>query len=241
MSRHSGPLLRSILRLLSPWLLVLLLAAGAVALIAWIGLHGGLSEGSVGALLGALIGAAAILGGVLIDRGQGRAEAARAAAERREKLKSLITAELVSVAGGLFEAADFVGTVIRSPHARVSSEGLVDYVTRPVPFTSGLGAELLALSPQEIDLISMLRSGLSQTETLMLKEKNPSATVPMPLLYAIATGIHRDMRLLADVFEAFAPERTLVLDGGMPEPASTLLHRLGATEPPRAVPPSRLT
>ncbi len=74
---------------LGPWLPVLLLAVGAVALIVWIAMHGGLSEASLGALLGALIGAAAILGGVLLDRGQGRMEAARAAKQRREKLRKL--------------------------------------------------------------------------------------------------------------------------------------------------------
>lgn len=213
---------------LGRWLPVFLLAAGAVALIGWIAVHGGLSEGSLGALLGALVGAAAILGGVLIDRGQGRGEAARAAAERRDKMKSLITAELVSVAGGLFEAADFVGTVVRSPRTNVSSGDLADYVNRPMPFTTALGAELLALSPREIDQISMLRSGLSQTETLMLKEKNPTAPVSPAALQAILSGIRRDMRLLADAFEAFAPERTLTLDGETPERASTLLRRLGA-------------
>lgn len=215
------------LRTFGPWTPVLLLAAGAVALMVWIGWHGGLSEPSLGALLGALVGAAAILGGVLLDRSQGRAEVAREAARRREKLKSLITAELVSVAVGLLEAADFVGAIIQSPNGRVLSGELVDYVTRPVPFTTDLGAELLALSPEEIDAISTLRSSLSQTEMLMLKEKNPSAAVPSGLLRAILSGIHRDMRHLADVFEAFAPERTLVLDGGTPERATMLLRRLG--------------
>ena len=228
MPRLFGRPMRSVLRPFGPWVPVLLLAGGAVAIIVWTALRGGPSEGSLGALLGALIGAAAILGGVLIDRGQGRAEAARAAAERREKLKSLITAELVSVAGGLFEAADFVGTVVRSPRTNVSSGDLADYVNRPMPFTTDLGAELLALSPREIDLISMLRSGLSETETLMLKEKNPTAPVSLAALQAILSGIRRDMRLLADAFEAFAPERTLMLDGGTPERAGAFLRRLGA-------------
>lgn len=56
--------------------------------------------------------------------------------------------------------------------------------------------------------------------------------------YVILAGIHRDMRLLAQVPEAFAPERTLSLDGGAPELASSLLRRLAAIEPRHAFPPS---
>ena len=215
-------------QVLARWLPVAFLAGGAVALIVWITLHQGLSEASLGGLLGALIGAAAILSGVLIDRGQGRAERDRAAVERRDKLKSLVTAELVSVAGGLTDADGFVDAAVRAPISlTASSAELADYVTRPMPFTSNLGVELLALSPGEIDALSMLRSSLSQTETLMLKEKDGKQILTPERLRSIRVSIRRDMLILADVFDTFAPGRMLALDGSTPEPASALLRRLG--------------
>jgi len=208
------------------WSPVLAVILAAIGLIVWIVLHQGLSDATLGGLLGALIGAAAILSGVLIDRWQRRADDSRATAERHQKLKALITAELVSVAAGLMDADRVVGAAVRAVEfgqAGMSAD-LADYVTRPMPFTSNLGVELLVLSQREIDVLATLRASLSQTETLMTKNQSLTFIVSK----AIQDGIRHDMRILAEVFDEFAPERKFALGGGAPEPVSALLRRLAA-------------
>lgn len=160
-----------------------------------------------------------------------------------KKLKALITAELVSVTAALIDANRFVEAAVRAAELgqTVPSVDLSYYVTRPMPFTTNLGVELLVLSQSEIDALTTLRASLSMTEASMMKEAETKQALTSVASKAIQNGIRQDMRVLAGVFDEFAPERKFAPDGGAPELASVLLRRLSKGVSARSAFPCRVT
>jgi hypothetical protein len=144
------------------WVPVSALIVVALALLL-LGRDHGLPDEVIGGLVGSLIGAAAILSGVLFDRHQRRQDEKRADEERRNKLKALITAELVNLAAGLIEAkrfADFAADAAERGHPEASPRALSGHLPRQMTFTNSLGVALLALSQREIDVLATLRANL---------------------------------------------------------------------------------
>jgi hypothetical protein len=128
------------------WLPVAVLVLAAVLLLA-LGRHHGLSDETVGGLVGSFIGAAAILSGVLFDRGQRRIDDLESTEERRQKLKALIASELVNVATGMIGAESFVDSALyeTSKGPSVPAADFLRHLPRPMLFTDSLGTALLAL------------------------------------------------------------------------------------------------
>jgi hypothetical protein len=209
------------------WLPVLILVVSAIALFI-LGRHHGSSDEVIGGLVGSLIGAAAILSGVLFDRQQRRADEVASRAERHKKLKALIAAELVNVTAGLIDAKRFVDSAIRASrlgHPPDRSD-IVRHLPRPMPFTNNLGVELLVLSQREIDVLATLRNNLMATEVSMNEQSESKQAFTFLPAKSIQSGLHHDMRILAEAFGAFAPDRKLSFDEKEPELASALLVRL---------------
>jgi hypothetical protein len=201
--------------------LALLLACGGVAAL-FLGRRLGLDPPLVGALTGALISGAATMLGTYIGRLQSREEKRTRAAT----LRTLITAELVNVSLGYFEAEKLISTALRARSQHQVSPDILDFsrvLPRGMPFTSALGTELLLLSESEIDVLSTLASNTALTQAKMQE----MSTQPFGFLSgtSLAGGVAHDMRILAQGFERIAPKRQLQFDG-QPELASIRLRRL---------------
>jgi hypothetical protein len=209
------------------WLPVAILAVAA-ALLFVVGRHHGLSDEVVGGLGGSLIGAAAILSGVLFDRQQRRADDLLSKAEDRRKLKAIIAAELVNVAAGLIGAKNFLDSAVHetSTGRSVPSADLFRHLPRPMPFTDNLGVELLLLSQREVDVLATLCSNLAISKMSIGREIERGETVGWLACKKIQGGVRHDMAILAEAFTELAPERKLTLGGNGPELASTLLARM---------------
>jgi hypothetical protein len=120
-------------------------------------------------LAGALFGGAAILLGNWIGRFNERLRAAEDLEHRKDRLKALITAELVNVAAGLIgadEILDAARGTLESTGGTLSPD-LVSYLPRDMPFTFGLGVELCVFEQPVIDAIVTLRSNLAITRESM--------------------------------------------------------------------------
>ncbi len=209
------------------WLPVVILVIASVLLLA-LGRHRGLSDDAVGGLVGSLIGAAAILSGVLFDRRQRRADELEEREERHRKLKTIIAAELVNVASGLISAKRFVDAAVHQatftdPGSKVDLSG---QLPRPMPITNNLGVELLILTPREIDVLTTLRSNLTITEASMREETESKQAFGLLASKKIQGGIQHDMGILAEGFAEIAPDRKLALEGRAPELASACLARM---------------
>lgn len=209
------------------WLPVAALVAVGLGLFAF-GRHHGLSDEVVGGLVGSLIGAAAILSGVLFDRRQRRLDESQASEERHKKLKALITAELVNLAAGMIDAKRFMDAAVRA--AELGHPGprgdLSSYMPRPMPFTNNLGVELLVLSQREIDVLVTLRVNLITTETSIKEEAESKQAFNLLAAKRIQSGLRHDMSILAEAFREYAPERKFALDDKEAEQASVVLSRL---------------
>ena len=182
----------------------------------------GLDQASAATLAGALFGGAA----VLLGNGLNRWEDWRKRKDRVKSLKTLIAAELVNVACGLLTAQKIMDTAITSgreggdietpPHWSL-------YWPRPMPFTRGLGVELLALDQPAIDALTTLRSNLATTRSLM----DQYADAPFGFLKAasLSTSLGQSMKVLSHAFIRVAPDRKVQLAGEKPELATSILNR----------------
>jgi hypothetical protein len=126
--------------------------AGAAAVAPWVGQSLRFDPPIIGAFTGALIGAAATMLGGLLVRLNAKADKASFDANRRSKIRTLITAELVNVALSYPQLQRTIRAAQETLYVRGTMPTLVDFsneMPRSMPFTSALGAELLILSPQE--------------------------------------------------------------------------------------------
>jgi hypothetical protein len=214
---------------LASWFMIVLL--GALAPIAiWLSPYLGLREETGGALAGALLGAATVLLGGTLERYGRRADERNEAEAKREKLRTLIAAELVNVAAGVVAAHEFMATSVEViPQG--AAPGIIDlgrYRPREMPIASVLRAELLVLSPREIDVLGTLRANLEITSANMAERGIHEH--PFGLMEAIflRDGLAFDLELLAQAFEAFAPTRKLQFPSEEPVLASTRLRQQAA-------------
>ncbi len=188
----------------------------------------GLSDESVNGLVASLIGAAAILTGVLFDRLQRRRDELRACDERHKKLKTLITSELVNLSAGMIDAKRFVDAAVCA--AELGHPGsrcdLIGHLPRPMPFTNDLGVELLALNKREIDILATLRVNLVTTEHNMREDAESKLAFNLLAANRIQSMVKHDIKILAEALGEFAPERKFELDGKEPEHATVILARL---------------
>ncbi len=183
-------------------------------------------------LVGALFGAAAILAGNWINRRRTQNQAAQDLEDQRAKLKTLIAAELVNVAVGLMSGKEYTDAAVISGRAGAAMPNAVDltlYLPRAMPFTDSLGAQLLALDEQTIDVLSTLRSSLTATRAQM---QDASAEGRMGLLRAeaLSNGQAHSMGVLVDVFKRVAPDRKFQREGEAAELVIDMLTK--AAKPP---------
>ena len=182
----------------------------------------GLNQAAAATLAGALFGGAA----VVLGNGLNRWEDWRKRKDRVRSLKTLIAAELVDVACGLLPAKEEMDAAITSAQAggNITTPPIWSSCwPRPMPFTWGLGMELLALGQPAIDALTTLRSNLATTRSLM----DQFAGAPFGLLKAISlsTSLGQSMKVLSEAFIHIAPDRKFQLPGKKPELATSILDR----------------
>lgn len=186
---------------------------------------------STGALTGALIGSAAAMLGALLTSLHASAGKKSSDAARRGAIKTLITAELVNVAAGYITLQRVLRAARRTTTAgaSISPLDLSSDAPRSMPFTSALGTELLILSPQELEVLSILESNTMETQRQIRDLSTREGFVGWVSITTLCQGVAHDMEILVQAFERFAPTRRLAIEGREPEPAVVLLRRL-ATE-----------
>jgi hypothetical protein len=91
---------------------------------------------------------------------------------------------------------------------------------RSTPFTSALGAELLILSPQEIDVLSTLEANMALTRGQLQDFSTGKRSFGLLTVRSLSQGIAHDMNILAQAFEKIAPSRKLNVESQPPELAS---------------------
>jgi hypothetical protein len=180
---------------------------------------------SVSTLVGALIGAAAILLGNAVN-GFGE-EAARSAhlGERRTSLKALITAELVGIAVDLLSGKrqlDAALEQLRSTGSQILGLDLGANFPRELQLTMSLGAELLILEQSELEVLVTLQQHLAITRADL--RESAQGAIGFLRLSSLADGIGHTMEVLADCFERLAPTRRLKLGPSDPVLASVMLR-----------------
>lgn len=181
----------------------------------------GLSMRLAATLAGALFGGAAFL----LGNGLNRWEDWRKRKDRVRSLRTLIAAELVDVAYGLLTAKELMDAAITSARAGGDIETPPHwslYWPRPMPFTWGLGVEILALDQPAIDALTVLRSNLATTRSLM----DGCADTTFGLLKAasLSTSLGQDMKVLSEAFMHIAPDRKVQLPGEK-QLATSILNR----------------
>jgi hypothetical protein len=166
-------------------------------------------------IVGAMLGGAAILLGSWIARYNERTKAVEDLALRRSQLKMLIVPELVNVAAGLLGADDFIGAACTTLEAEGGTLylDLPLYVPRNMPFTFGLGIELCALDPSELDALVTLRSNLDATRDAMTDFMARKAGAYRFQVQGLRLGLRHTMEIAAECFERFEPERKVLLHG----------------------------
>jgi hypothetical protein len=211
-------------------LLVVLLAGLGVAA-PHIGSILKLEPPSTGALTGALIGSAAAMLGALLTSLNTGADKKSSEAARRNAIKALITAELVNVAAGYIS----LQRMVRAARGTISAGGpipmpidLSSDAPRSMPFTVGLGTELLILSPEEIDVLSTLESNATVTRGEIQRLSTSEGSFGYLAITALCQGVAHDMDVLAQAFERLAPARKLKTDDQPPEPSAAALRTLSA-------------
>lgn len=210
-------------------LIFLALIGGAVTLVCVYDIK---SPDAIATLVGALIGAAALLLGNYISRCNLLHKAREESKERVRKLKATISAELVNVAAGLIGTKDTIDAAVGQAQSGGSLPDHVDLTTdtpRPMPFTDNLASELLILAQSEVDVLATLRSNLHITRMIMDEVTLGKRSFSLLAAQQIMESIRHVIGILAEAFDRFAPERQLQLLGKDPELASTLLRRLAGT------------
>jgi hypothetical protein len=210
------------LRDLGPWasiVLFVVLIGGAAWLMWW--QSNRLDAGAVATLVGALFGGAAVLLGNAINAFDDRAQRATQVETRRVALKSLIAAELVSIAVDLVSGKRLLDIAFATTNDRPASFGVGDDFPRQATLTMSLGAELLTLEQSELDALVTLQQNLAITRA-NLKER--SGGIGLLQLGRLIEGLAFDMEILAQCFERIAPTRRLQFGAEGAELASLVLR-----------------
>lgn len=214
------------------WIVAALLTSVGLAAI-WCGPIIGLDPQSAATFGAALLGGAAVIFGTAFERGLARRDQEANEAARRRKVVKLVTAELVNVAAGLIGAKETLvaalDTVSGGGHLPDRHDFTSD-MPRSMPFTSSLTADLFLLTEREIDILTTLQANLAVTRKQMDDISQGRRPFGRIAATALNNGVAHDMGILAEAFEALAPQRQLALAGGDLELASALLRRL-AGEP----------
>lgn len=217
---------------LTIWVVIIGLAALGFT-VPWIGPFVGLEPSLTGTFAGALVGAAAALFGMRLERFQGKADDALRETEKGTKIKTLIVAELVNVAAGLIAAKRFMQAAvdtIRAGGPVPPQTDLTHVMPRTMPFTAVLGTELLVLPEPQIDILATLESDLAATRQQMAEVSSGGRSFGLLTATALNDGIAHSMVLLADAFASLAPLRQLKIDGQPAASASIVLRRLAGVE-----------
>ena len=219
----------------------LALALALVALGAWLLMHppakigpGELDPSSWATLVGAIVGAAAILVGNSINRFAQRVTARDEQHVRATKLRALITAELVNVAVGHIQAK----RALIAAHTSATAQGYVQSPTdlsawypRQMPLTDASGAALIDLEPGEIESLATVKANLAQTRSAMEEVSSGRSGFGLLRITVISDAISHDLRCLAEAFRRIAPTRQLQIPEEEPALASELLDHFAAEQP----------
>ncbi|MCK4118423.1 hypothetical protein ACI2UK_13585 [Ralstonia nicotianae] len=186
------------------WALSLGLAVLGAAIVPWRPL--GLDMPSAAALAGALFGGAALLLGNAIHRGHERKRGEAERAERAAKMRALIMAEMVDLAGSLLDIDERLGEVIPTlvGDSEVDGADLHMFRLRDLPYTFGLGANLLLLDLAAVEALAALRSSLYASRQ-HFDEVRVSARLGRQRAKALARAVASDMLHLAQALERVAP------------------------------------
>lgn len=186
-----------------------------------------LDPASAAALSGAVYGGAALLLGNWINRVSEWRRITAEAAQRIEKLKALIAAELVDVAIGLMAAKQLMDAVITSLNAGGTVSPTLDmkrYRPRLMSLTDSLGSELLMLDAETIDALATLRTNLAISRRTM-GETTLNANFSLLKAIELSNAVGHDMSVLSHSIQLIAPNRKLQFPGKEPELLSAILAR----------------
>ena len=212
---------------LTDLVLFLLMLSGAAWLIWW--QNNRPDAGAVATLIGALFGGAAVLLGNWINRLNDKRLSQRDAAERLERLRTAVTAELVDLATSLIRPNEFVSVSLVQVEARggLVPMNLMSYLPPEMPYTFGQ-ADLLLLTTKQIDALMMLRANLRITTRQMVETSSDTGGTGLLAVSSLAAGLRHTTAITAECFEKIAPERMFTIFGKEPELFSDLLKRLAA-------------
>lgn len=198
-----------------------------------------LDPASAAALSGSTYGGAALLLGNWINRLVDWHRTTVDAAQRVEKLKTLIAAELVDVAISLMGAKQLMDAAVNSLTAGGPvSESLDMGRNRPraMSFTEDLGSELLMLDTVAIDALATLRTNLTITRHTM-DEITFGANFGLLRATELSNGLGHDMTVLSQTIQHIAPDRKLQMPGKAPELLTRILERASRPTVIDQVPP----
>jgi hypothetical protein len=225
------------------------LVALSIAVVNWGGTIGW-TEGIVGAFAGALAGAAASMLGSLLERHQAeidrkrdadqqrqqdeqrrqQIEAAQQVAEneRLERIKALLTVDLVHIAVGHMEAARALvaaRTAAQQPGANQNAIPLSGINVRGLSFLRAIGSDVLQLSARELDVIGTLQANLDMSLHYVQELRTGARRFAFLEATTLQRMLNHDLGLIEEAFVCLAPTRQLRLPGAEPELASQILHR----------------
>lgn len=198
-----------------------------------------LDPASAAALSGSMYGGAALLLGNWINRLVDWHRTTVDAAQRVEKLKALIAAELVDVAIGLMDAKQLMDAAINSLTAGGPVSTSLDmsrYRPRAMSLTENLGTDLLMLETVVIDALATLRTNLTVTRQAM-DDITFGANFGLLRATELSNGLGHDMTVLSQTIQHVAPDRKLQMPGNEPELLTRILERSSRPRVIDRVPP----
>ena len=192
----------------------------------------GLDSPSAASLSGSMYGGAALLLGNWINRIREWQTTKAETAQRIDKLKTLIAAELAQLAIGLIEAKKLMDAAIisfKTGGPVTPTINMSRYRPRPMPFAENIGSELLTLDEATLDALATLRTNLALTRQSM-DEITLGANFGLIKATSISDALSHDMAVLSQTIRLIAPNRRLSLPGKKPELLTSILER-AATAP----------
>jgi hypothetical protein len=179
---------------------------------------GQLNGEALSTLAGALIGGSILIFGNGIIELDARRRSAAAIADRRKKVVTIVTGELIGVAAELMTIKQLVDAACMQAHAGGTLPSRIGAsLSGVMPLTSGLGTEILLLDNDALDALTTLQSNIA----ISRDELEKTLVAPAQLT----------MEILAKCLERIAPERKLAAAGGQPEFASVVLRSAARVSP----------
>ncbi len=215
-------------------MLALLFLIGGMTLLRLIGYVKHITSAEISdfvGLAGVVIGAGVVLLGNWINRLNDGVRNKSERDDRREKLKTLIAAELVDVAASLISAEEY----FRSAFTALQSSGgavhlnVFRYSPRELGITEQLGSELLLLDLGALDALTTLRANLVVTRRQMEDSGTREGGAWQTDVAGLLASLRHSIGVLGEALKHIAPTRQLQLPGHSPERASVLLRRIAHT------------